>query len=511
MKLLESLIHTPVVLSFGTSGLRGLVKDMTDLECYINTAGFLQFLVQSDDLKPGETVYVAGDLRRSTPRIMRAVTAAINDAGYKAVNCGLIPTPALAFYAIGKGQPSIMVSGSHIPADRNGIKFYKRAGEVLKEDESGIHLGVHDIREKLYQSDHTTSKFDRDGNLRDLPELDVRTSEAEASYKHRYLDVFANDVLAGKTIVVYQQSAVARDLLVEILRALGAEVLPIERSDEFVPIDTDKITEDEKKQFQGFATAHPGAFAIISADGDSDRPIVIDERGNFQWGDLLGAIVADFLGIKFAASVVSANDAIDEACESRAITLVKTKIGSPYVISAMSAAPPEKRPAAAWEMNGGFLLGNDIKLDKGTLRALPTRDAMLPILACLVSAARAQLSVSELFARLPQRFLAAGLIDGVPEVAIAAFRSQSSDSEKMKVLVEKLFPGNELGELVDMNLTDGLRLKFSSGDVVHFRPSGNAPQFRIYTTANSQQRADELADAALASDGYIARLLKLFG
>src|SRR5437763_2973747 len=120
MKLIEALSYQPITLAFGTSGLRGLIIDMTDLECYVNTAGFLQFLKEENGLKKGEAVYIAGDLRDSTPRITRAVAAAIADGGYKVINCGKIPVPALAYYALQANAPAVMITGSHIPADRNG-------------------------------------------------------------------------------------------------------------------------------------------------------------------------------------------------------------------------------------------------------------------------------------------------------------------------------------------------------------------------------------------------------
>ena len=94
--LRESLGHEPVALSFGTSGLRGLVSDMTDLECYINTAGFLRFLEASEGLQKSAVVCLAGDLRDSTPRILQAVAQAVADGGYAVEYAGLIPTPALA-------------------------------------------------------------------------------------------------------------------------------------------------------------------------------------------------------------------------------------------------------------------------------------------------------------------------------------------------------------------------------------------------------------------------------
>ena len=113
----------PVQLRFGTSGLRGLVESMTDMECYINTRGFIDSLIGIGDIKTGDTTYIAGDLRFSTERIMIAVAKGIEDSGSKAENCGRISSPALAYYAMQKGKASIMITGSHIPEDRNGVKL----------------------------------------------------------------------------------------------------------------------------------------------------------------------------------------------------------------------------------------------------------------------------------------------------------------------------------------------------------------------------------------------------
>ena len=151
--LRHSLNYQPVELSFGTSGLRGLVSDMTDLECYINVIGFLRFLQHANISASKHPVYLAGDLRHSTPRILRAVAKAVKDSGHELVYSGLVPTPAVAYYALQNDAPCIMVTGSHIPDDRNGIKFYTGSGEVLKEDELGIKESVASIRARLYQED----------------------------------------------------------------------------------------------------------------------------------------------------------------------------------------------------------------------------------------------------------------------------------------------------------------------------------------------------------------------
>ncbi|MET0503320.1 MAG: hypothetical protein ABW172_17510, partial [Candidatus Binatia bacterium] len=144
------LSYAPVPLAFGTSGLRGLVKDITDLEAYINVKAALRYLVNSGDISARGTVVVAGDLRPSTDRIMRACAQAIVDAGFGVENAGKIPTPALISHGISTGRAGVMVSGSHIPFDRNGIKLNKSVGEVLKQDEAGIIKEVEQVRAEEY-------------------------------------------------------------------------------------------------------------------------------------------------------------------------------------------------------------------------------------------------------------------------------------------------------------------------------------------------------------------------
>jgi len=125
-------------VKFGTSGIRGLVSDMTDKVCYAYTLSFLEYLQSIGAIGDDRSVGISGDLRHSTSRIMNAVAAAVIDAGYHPVNCGLLPTPALTLYGISQAIPTIMVTGSHIPDDRNGIKFNKPDGEVLKQENRGF-------------------------------------------------------------------------------------------------------------------------------------------------------------------------------------------------------------------------------------------------------------------------------------------------------------------------------------------------------------------------------------
>lgn len=500
------LSYKPIELGFGTSGLRGLVEDMTDLECYINVTGFLDFLKSEGRLT--DTVYIAGDLRASTPRILQAIATAIIEYGQRVVYCGLIPTPALAYFAQLASAPCIMVTGSHIPDDRNGIKFYKTSGEVLKCDEARIKAHVASSRKSIYETVETN--FDSSGALLRPAGLPAVEARARQNYKKRFINLFDQDSLRGKKVVVYQHSAVGRDLMVEVAKDLGAEVVAVGRSEKFIPIDTENVTVDDQAYFRQLAIENQDVFAIISTDGDSDRPFVIDGQGIFHRGDVLGAVVASAIKADFVAYPISTSDAVDQFFAERGVAQKHTRIGSPYVIETMDAAIQSgTKRTVGWEVNGGFLVGQGIEIDGKPLSKLATRDALFPIFMTLVSAARYNKSVAEMFDELPARFTQAGLIDNFPvEVAQKFVERYSSEIDTRNELQKYFSSERGFGEILKVNHLDGIRIYFDSGDIAHIRPSGNAPQLRIYTVADSQDRADEIVQMAIAEPDGIFRSIE---
>jgi phosphomannomutase len=186
-------------------------------------------------------------------------------------------------------------------------------------------------------------------------------------------------------------------------------------------------------------------------------------------------------------------------------------------------------------------------LSAGILAALPTRDATLPILANLFAAAEQRIGLAALWNRLPARFGRAGLIDNVPvevsqailarlippdDVIEAEFdgagrmfdRSRpnamptplaelaSKDWQYCEATLRRFFT-TALGfdDIVRINVLDGVRIYFHNGDVAHLRPSGNAPQLRIYANSNSQARADQIVELALREpDGILRQLERAF-
>ena len=121
-------------ISFGTSGVRGLVDELTNEICYCFTSAFSKVV----GIHTFTKVVIGHDLRPSSPRIARACIAALQDLGAEVIYVGALPTPAIAFYASKLNAAAIVVTGSHIPFDRNGIKFYSTEGEITKQHESAI-------------------------------------------------------------------------------------------------------------------------------------------------------------------------------------------------------------------------------------------------------------------------------------------------------------------------------------------------------------------------------------
>src|ERR1017187_5342422 len=385
----ELMAHSGV--AFGTSGARGLATAMTDSVCYAYAKGFLQYLESIGETKrAGERVAVGGDFRPNTSRVMEAVCRAADDLGYLAVNCGEIPSPAVALFGFENKIPSIMVTGSHIPDDRNGIKFNKCAGEVLKADEKGIMSQIVELDDAL---------FDAAGNFAKAKAAHDVSPEAEENYAMRYLNCFAPDALHGLRVGVYQHSAVGRDVLVKILSHLGAEVTTLGRSGKFIPVDTEAIRPEDVRLAADWAAT--GKFdSIVSADGDSDRPLVSDERGNWLRGDIAGILCAKFLAADSISTPVSCNTAVEKCGWFREVR--RTRIGSPFVVaSMMQATAGGAARVVGYEANGGFLLNSDIELGGKKLRALPTRDAVIVLLGILLLAKSQRKTVSELVASLP--------------------------------------------------------------------------------------------------------------
>ncbi|HIF9399501.1 TPA: phosphomannomutase [Photobacterium damselae] len=442
-------------IQFGTSGARGLVEQFTANACAAFTHAFITSIQTQFEF---QQVAIAIDNRPSSPAMAQACAKAVEQLGLEVIYYGVVPTPALAYVSMQDNIPCIMVTGSHIPFDRNGLKFYRPDGEISKADEQAIL--------------NATAEFEA---ITDLPVL-TASDKAACQYIERYTSLFDSQMLAGKRIGIYEHSSAGRDLYAPMFEALGAEVIALERSDEFVPIDTEAVSDADKQKAKNWSKEYKLDF-IFSTDGDGDRPLVADENGDWLRGDILGLLCADAIGIEALAVPVSCNSAI-ESCE-RFNHVTRTKIGSPYVIAEFDELAKEYDSVAGFEANGGFLLGSDTVVNDKTIKALPTRDAVLPALMLL--AAAKEKPIYELVKALPQRFTHSDRIQNFVTEKSTAIISEAKESP---VMFLSMMGFNNVA-VITVDTTDGLRITLSNGDVVHLRSSGNAPELRCYTESNN--------------------------
>ncbi|RXF01979.1 phosphomannomutase [Pseudoalteromonas sp. PS5] len=449
----EVIAHSGI--AFGTSGARGLVKDFTT---DVNAAFAIAFISAIKGEFKFDTVAIAIDNRPSSYVIAQACAAALNQRDIGVVYYGVIPTPALAHKAMQDDMPAIMVTGSHIPFDRNGLKFYRPDGEITKADEQAILANTAEL-----------------STINHLPELIV-SKDAEEAYINRYATLFSEDSLAHKRIGIYEHSSAGRDIYKSLFQRLGAEVTSLGRSDEFVPIDTEAVSDADQQK--AFNWSNEYKFdAIFSTDGDGDRPLIADENGNWLRGDILGLLCSQLLSIDALAVPVSCNTAIEQSNSFK--NVVRTKIGSPYVIAKFANLKNDYQNVAGFEANGGYLLGSDVSLNGKIIKALPTRDALLPALMLLTQ----NQPISSQIKKLPQRFTASD-------------RLQNFAKEKSVELIEELNKdaSNFIAQLgyeleYEVNTIDGVRITIENGDVVHLRPSGNAPELRCYSETESELKS----------------------
>ena len=285
-------LATAAGVSFGTSGVRGLVDAFTPALCHAYVQAFLSLAEPRS-----KRLLIGHDLRPSSPGIAALCHHSARHAGWDTCHAGAVPTPALAFAAQELGLPAVMITGSHIPFDRNGIKFYHGHGEITKADEQAM-----------------LSAFlpsVPSGPAGVLPEADPQIIR---HYVRRYLDVFPATALSGLRIGVFEHSSVARDLLHTVLETLGADTVSLGRSDGFVAIDTEAVRPEDVAIAPAWAAAH-ALDAIVTTDGDADRPLIADEQGRWLRGDVLGILCARELGARSVVTPVSSNTAL-EACRT---------------------------------------------------------------------------------------------------------------------------------------------------------------------------------------------------
>ena len=308
---------------FGTDGVRGVAnKDLTpDLALALGRAAGLV-------LAPSGARFVIGrDTRLSGPMLEAALVAGLCSAGAEVLRAGIVPTPAVAYLTIEeKAKGGAVISASHNPVPDNGIKFFSSEGLKTSEE---IEARIEEV---------ATVPPD------DLPVGgDVGTATDLADAGDRYVDHLLRSLdepLDGLRVVVDCAYGAAFQLAPRALREAGAEVQAIHAEPDGRRINVDCGSTSMKELSR--AVLAEGADIGLAFDGDADRVLAVDERGEEVDGDrILGLAAAHLMetgelkdGIVVAT--VMSNLGFIRALEERGIEVVAAPVGDKFVAAEMA-------------------------------------------------------------------------------------------------------------------------------------------------------------------------------
>ena len=441
---------------FGTNGIRGVVgRDMTaDLAVRVGRAMGTFF----DD----GTVALARDTRLSGPMLARAVASGLMSAGCSVIDLGVVPTPGAQYYVAKSGhlKGAVVVTASHNPREFNGLKAIDAQGmEMRREDEEAI--------EAIYfEEKYRVVDWSRVGSAR-----------SDDSANERYLaGVLAHvDVDAIRrrafTVVADPGNGAGCVTTPYLLRSLGCRVVTINaQADGAFPGRLPEPVADHLGDLlRMMSEGH--ADLGVAHDGDADRAVFVDDKGNFLVGDKSLALLARHAIDGRGGTVVtpvSTSSIIEDVVRAAGGRVVRTKVGSPIVARTMF----ETGAAFGGEENGGVIFPEHQFC----------RDGAMSIAKMLELLAKAGTPLSKLAASLPQYYIRKANVP-VPV-------------DQREAVLARLVALTQ-GRKVDT--TDGVRILESDGAVL-VRPSGTEPIFRVYAEGRTAERAE-----ALVSEG--ARLI----
>jgi phosphoglucosamine mutase len=289
---------------FGTDGVRGVVGEAL-------TADLVERLGKAAALWCGRgRVFVGRDTRASGPELEDAFADGVASAGGTAVLAGVLPTPAVALLGLDLGA---VISASHNPPEYNGVKFFDRDGRKLTD-------GAEEEIEALL-----------DAPAPGGGEID-RVEVAEESYLEHVLERFGSD-LTGLRIAVDCANGAYAGLAPQAFEQLGAEVTAIGNEPDGTNINVGCGATDLGLLAD---TVRAGGLDLgIAFDGDGDRMLAVDERGEPVDGDQILAVLALDLGVDGVAVTTMTNLGFHRLLEERGIRVVVTDVGDRYVLEAL--------------------------------------------------------------------------------------------------------------------------------------------------------------------------------
>ena len=439
---------------FGTFGVRRTANDVL-------TPEFASRLAACYGTQIKGTVAVGGDTRTTTPMLMQAVIAGLLSSGCDVVDLGILPTPGVQYAVRKYYNGGVMITASHNPPKYNGIKFLDKDGIGIPDE---MDLAI----EKLY--------FDGEPDR-------VEFSQIGQIYKNdkiieEYIDEAVSKVdteaikKANLKVVVDCGSGAGCFTAPYLIRKLGCDVTSLNsQADGFFPgRDPEPIEENLQELIS--VVKELGADIGLAHDGDADRTICIDEKGNFVLGDKTFTLVEKQMlkenGGGTIVTTVATSQAIYDVAEEHNGEVIATAVGDLLVARKLK----DTDGLFGGEENGGLIFPDFVY----------GRDAVMTVAKILEIVAKEKRPLSELVAELPVYYA-------------SKMKIECPDDEKefvMQSIADEIKTTTDF----ELDLTDGVKILKEDGWVI-IRPSGTEPIFRCFAESDSQEKADEMTEWGL--------------
>ena len=429
---------------FGTSGIRGLIGSEVTCELALNVGKSLAYYLGNQG-----TVVIGYDTRTTNQMLDQAICAGLLESGVDVIKIGMVPTP-LVGYATEKldADAGIMLTASHNPSQYNGIKLWNKNGMAYTQAQE------RKIEEIYANRDYISVSWENVGKLSVNEEI-----------KGKYIDDLVDmvDIKKGLKVVVDCASGAGSEISPLVFRKAGCEVTTLNsQPDGFFPGRNPEPNAENLQTLMKTVVAI-GADLGIAHDGDADRMITVDEKGNISPFDSLLALISK----EFEGDIVTTVDAglcMDESVKGEVLRTPVGDVNVAEVIIERDAAFGGE-PSGTW-LHPDFCMCPDGILSGLRMAEIVSRDGKL----------------SELLAQIPQ-------YPNIREKITCSKEAKVKVMENMEDLLKDSFD-----DIVDVNSLDGVRLTFSDDSWVLVRPSGTEDYIRITLESRDSKRAEEIRD-----------------
>lgn len=426
---------------FGTSGIRGPAEKLfTNQFCFDIGRTFAEFL---DNHQQSGSIAVGMDPRKSSPRIKEALVQGLAISGRELFDEGIVPIPAMNWILKTSSLGgSAMVTGSHVKEELNGLKFFAFKEEILKEHEAEITKIYNILKEKIaYQK----------------KEIKVtKEDKAGKSYEEMLIKLAVKPYPSWK-VVVDPGNGAQSEIMPRILQKLNLNVIAINNEptpEKFMARDTE--AGETFEEVASLISKEKADLGIIF-DADGDRAVFIDEKGQLVPGDYTGTLIAKHSNTPVVVTPINTSQVVEHLGKP----VIRTKVGSPYVVEAMK----KHRATFGFEASGGGI----------SAEIMMSRDGGSLTIKLLNIMKKEKKTLRQLVDALPIFFIFKTKVDCPWEL----------DQAVLKAAKEK-FKGKKIEEL------DGLKIWIDKSTWILFRPSSNAPEFRVFAEAKTKKQAFKL-------------------